>query len=239
MSLTPLGGFNNRMTTINKHAGSTSAHHVNNHGVAVNPKANGVVSRAKSWVGRHFQPGQKEMCANFVRHVFSEAGIPLGEARKPSDAGLLPHGAPLGPGYANSLAGSEIGEKVPAGGHQPGDIIMFMNTYGNYKEGVITHVGIITGKNEFVHRPTMSKPVSKDALSWGRIAEIRRPKSMAPAKVASLSAKVFVHDGKACAIRGGHPVGHLNVRIEYSNGMRVYVDGREVYPSSMEVQIFY
>ncbi|MBA3975354.1 MAG: hypothetical protein C0504_14200 [Candidatus Solibacter sp.] len=229
------------MTTTNKHNGSasTAAHHVKQHGVAVNPKSNAVVNRARSWVGRHFQPGKKEMCANFVRHVFSEAGIPLGEAKRPTDAGLLPQGAPLGPGYANSLAGGEIGEKVAPGAHQPGDIIMFMNTYGNYKEGVITHVGIITGSDEFVHRPTMSKPVSRDALSWGRIAEIRRPKSMAAAKAGGQSAKVFVHDGKACAIRSGHAVSHLNVRIEYGKGMRVYVDGREVHPSSMEVQIFY
>jgi probable lipoprotein NlpC len=235
-------GFDNRMSTIEHKsgaAGPAARHTAQHNGVAVNPKSNAVVNRARSWVGRHFQPGRKEMCANFVRHVFSEAGIPLAEARKPSDAGLLPQGAALGPGYANSLAGGEIGEKVAPGAHQPGDIVMFMNTYGNYKEGVITHVGIITAKDEFVHRPTMSAPVSRNSLSWGRIAEIRRPKSMAAAKAAGQSAKVFVHDGKACAIRAGHAVSHLNVRIEYSNRLRVIVDGREVQPSSMEVQIFY
>lgn len=138
------------------------------------------MNHAKSWVGRHFQPGKKEMCANIVRHIFSEAGIPPGEAKRPSDAGLLPQGAPPGPGYANSLAGSEVGEKVPPGARQPGDITMFMNTYGNYKEGVITHIGIVNSNNEFVHRPTMAKPVARDSRNWGRIAEIRHPRRWPP-----------------------------------------------------------
>jgi hypothetical protein len=57
---------------------------------------------------------------------------------------------------------------------------MFMNTYGNYKEGVITHIGIVNSNNEFVHRPTMAKPVARDSRNWGRIAEIRHPRRWPP-----------------------------------------------------------
>jgi hypothetical protein len=44
---------------------------------------------------------------------------------------------------------------------------------------------------------------------------------MAAAKAAAQSAKVFVKDRKACAIRGGHTVSQHNLRIGCSNGVRV------------------
>jgi len=57
-----------------------------------------VLTAAKRWVGKSFQPGEKEQCANFVRAVFKEAGVGIPSAARPSDTHLLPPGSGLGPG---------------------------------------------------------------------------------------------------------------------------------------------
>lgn len=136
------------------------------------------VQVAKSWVGRNFRPGVTEQCAAFVRAVFEEAGIDLPAAKRPADWSVT-SGLPQGPGYANSLSGDEIGTYVGFGQLQPGDIVTFFNTYGNYPEGTITHVGIYVGDGMMVHRPTASRPVEQvDMAGWLSVfAEGRRLKS--------------------------------------------------------------
>lgn len=143
----------------------------------MNEAMNKVLQRAESWVGKYFKEGESAQCANFVRNIFAEAGVPVGTAAHPSDASLLP-GEPQGPSYANSFAGAEIGEKITSlSGLQPGDIVMFKNTYGNFPAGVITHVGIVADKDCFIHRPTFDRPVQRASLrSWQSLfAEGRRP----------------------------------------------------------------
>lgn len=120
-----------------------------------------ILSVANYWIGKDFNPGQKEQCCYFVRAVFEEAGIDLGVTKKPSDNYL-----PTGEGYANSLSGDDIGEKiVKEKDLLPGDLVFFKNTYGDYSGGVITHVGIYIGNGFMVHRSTSSKPVQKVLLS--------------------------------------------------------------------------
>jgi len=135
-----------------------------------------IVIIAKEWVGHDFHPGTREQCAAFVRDVIKEAGFNVGETKKPSDLSLLPPGSALAPSYANSFAGDDIGLKITkVGDLLPGDIVLFKNTYGDWKPGVITHVGIYVGGNSFVHRPTSAKPVQKDnIISYGHFAEGRR-----------------------------------------------------------------
>jgi hypothetical protein len=118
-----------------------------------------IASKALEWVGKEFNSGMKEQCCYFVRAVLSQAGLNVGVTQKPSDNFL-----PTGRGYANSLAGDDIGKKVFRKDLQPGDLVFFKNTYGDYPEGTITHIGIYTGSGFFIHRPTSSRPVEKVVL---------------------------------------------------------------------------
>lgn len=56
---------------------------------------------------------------------------------------------------------SHYGVSVPRNQLQPGDIILFANTY---KRG-ISHVGIYMGNNNFVHAANPRRGVSTDSLS--------------------------------------------------------------------------
>lgn len=132
-----------------------------------------VLSVAKSWVGYNFRPGQTAQCANFVRSVFEEAKVYVGVASHPSDEKLIPN-EPKGASYADSFAGDDVGDKVPIDKPEPGDIVMYKNTYGNYPDGVITHVGIYEGNASIIHRPTANAPVRRDHYKYMPVAEIRR-----------------------------------------------------------------
>ncbi|MBD3886279.1 N-acetylmuramoyl-L-alanine amidase [Phormidium tenue FACHB-886] len=138
---------------------------------------NDVVKIAKSWVNRDFNPGEGEQCAIFIRYVFKQAGIFVGNAANPTDKFLLPPGSVFGPGFADSFSGNDVGQEISNQKDlQPGDIVLFRNTYGNYKTGVITHVGIYIGGGEIVHRPTRSRPVEREPISnfGGLFVEGRR-----------------------------------------------------------------
>lgn len=109
-----------------------------------------VMKTAHEWVGREFNPELNEQCCYFVRNIFSLAGMELGVTEKPSDNFF-----PTGEGYANSLAGDDIGKKINKISElQEGDLIFFKNTYGNWPDGTITHIGIYSGNEEFIHRST-------------------------------------------------------------------------------------
>lgn len=125
-----------------------------------------VVQAARSWVGKHFAEGQSEQCAYFVRHVFSSVGIRLPVTTSPRDSGILVRAgiSPLtAPGLANSFSGPDVGDRFDT--PQPGDLVMFCNTYGEYPPGVITHVGIVTGNGQMVDRSTSSAPVRERPIS--------------------------------------------------------------------------
>jgi len=120
-----------------------------------------ILSVALEWVGREFNPGQNEQCACFVRKVFSLSGIEPGVTEKPSDNYF-----PTDESYANSLAGDDIGMKINrVRDLMPGDLVFFKNTYGDWPDGTITHVGIYCGNGDFVHRSTIDGPVEKQSLS--------------------------------------------------------------------------
>ena len=48
---------------------------------------------------------------------------------------------------------------------QPGDLVFLKNTYGNWADGVFTHVGIYTGNGNYIDRPTMSGPVKTRSIA--------------------------------------------------------------------------
>lgn len=179
-----------------------------------------VVKVAKSWVGYEFHPGEPAQCANFVRAVFKEAGVPLASAKLPSDHHLIP-GEPIAASYADSFAGDDVGVNVSRDQLQPGDIVMWRNTYGSWPVGVITHVGIYVGNGQCVHRSTSSKPVSQIDLDTFYLQECRAPlafkaaaenKEAAPAGGDS-KLKVYWDQGKLTLVVSGSPLlpGHYSV----------------------------
>lgn len=211
-------------------------------GNSTDPMAERVYRRARKMVGTAFRPGKKEQCAAFVRAVFEAEGIRLPVAKRPPDAHLIPAGECISEAHANSLSGDEIGQKVPENQARPGDIVLYQNTYGDYRRGVITHVAIFAGNGEIIHRPTFAKPVCVERLHYATIAEIRRPRALISAgnvAVASHAAKIFLHDGRASALKDGVNAPHMDVRIQYRGGaMHVFVDGHEVRAKVLELQIF-
>ena len=119
-----------------------------------------VLSIALEWTGKEFNPGQNEQCCYFVRRVFSLSGIELGVTGEPSDNYF-----PTDEGYANSLSGDDIGSRIEEiSDLMPGDLVFFKNTYGEWPDGTITHVGIYCGNGEFIHRSTIAGPVEKQSL---------------------------------------------------------------------------
>lgn len=165
-----------------------------------------VIAQANSMVGTYWRRGETCQCANFVRYVFDRCHCPLGVAAVPSDNALLPFGSPIGASYADSFAGDDVGEKIKRDALQGGDIVMFRNTYGDFPEGVITHVGIMVSSDSFVHRPTADRPVEHAFLngSWARLfAEGRRPLAFLPL---ACRAKLFAHNQKAKAYIKGSEV---------------------------------
>lgn len=200
-----------------------------------------VVKVARHWVGRDFHAGQEAQCAAFVRAVFAEAHVPLGNADNPSDRSLLPNANDLGPAYADSFAGNDVGAKVSRAEVRPGDIVMYLNTYGNFRPGVITHVAIYVGDGRVVHRPTRARPVSLDPVDLFRIGEIRRPSTYKTRVAAATgSVKCFVHDMEAAAFLNGAKASIADVRIQVRNGhIETTVNGRTVDPVSLSLQLFY
>lgn len=127
-----------------------------------------VLRIADEWVGHMFRPGVPAQCAYFVRDVFREAGMELPVTAHASD------GLPTGEGYASSFAGDDVGVKVDKLRLQPGDIVMFLNTYGDFPQGTITHVGIYIGNGQMIDRPTSSEPVKQRSVDIFHFAEARR-----------------------------------------------------------------
>lgn len=121
---------------------------------------NAIAAIALEWEGREFNPGVMAQCAYFVREVLEQAGVTLTPevTKDPLD------NHPPGIGMANGF-GADQGDVITDKSQlRPGDIIMFANTYGNWKAGTITHVGIAVGNGMMVDRPTASRPVQHRSI---------------------------------------------------------------------------
>ena len=128
-----------------------------------NSVGNRVADKAIAWVGKSYKPHEKERCADFVRFVLRQSNVRVGITRKPWDAGKQNHNGSL---MARSFFGNDIGIILTNPNQfQKGDLIGFTNTYGNFKRGAITHVGIYIGNGKVVDRSTMSAPVRVRSLS--------------------------------------------------------------------------
>lgn len=128
-----------------------------------NSIGNRVGRNAIAWVGKSYKPGERERCADFVRFVLRQSNVRMGITRKPWDAGKQNHNGSL---MARSFFGNDIGIILTNPNQfRKGDLIGFTNTYGNFKRGAITHVGIYVGRGRIVDRSTMSAPVRIRSLS--------------------------------------------------------------------------
>lgn len=213
----------------------------------MNERQKRVFDTARSWVGQWFKAGLSAQCANFVRHVYTEANLTLPVAARPIDWEQT-RNLPQGPSLANSFAGNEVGLRVAIGKAQPGDIVMFARTYGQFGPNVITHVGIYAGDAMMIDRPTMDQPVQHRSLSqyWQeRLVDVRRPHVLLddPDEVLEEDpnhqvVKVFARRNAWQAFVDGKPVEELEVQVWVKPGKcRVKVAGDlwEVDPASLEI----
>jgi cell wall-associated NlpC family hydrolase len=101
-----------------------------------------IVSQAKDYVGTPYRSGgtsSKGMdCSGLVFNVFRSYGIALPRTSRDQ---------------------ARFGEKVTRSHLQPGDLVFF-NTGGRG----VSHVGIYSGRGEFIHASTRSRRVKHDRL---------------------------------------------------------------------------
>jgi hypothetical protein len=107
---------------------------------------NKVASIAEDDVGQYYKPDQTAQCSAWVRDVIAKAGYkvePAVTAAPLDDRPVLG-----GVNMANSF-GADQGKVVyDEEAIVPGSIVLFKNTYGNWKPGSITHVGVAIGRDE-------------------------------------------------------------------------------------------
>ena len=117
-----------------------------------------IVHEALGWKEKGFRVGVAEQCMNWTREVLVAAcgkHFNTLETQHPWDEALLGPDDELLPEHADSLANEQFGEKISRPEDlQPGDLVFFKNTYGNWAAGVYTHVGIAMGDGKFIHRQT-------------------------------------------------------------------------------------
>lgn len=163
---------------------------------------NKIVENALKWEGKEFHPGVQAQCAEWVSTILDESGVQSGQGYK--------HTAWC-PDF------EDMGTEVSFSDLQPGDIVLFDNTY---QEATFTHVGIYIGNGEMIHRNTMSAPVQRAKLTkdyWDpRFNQGRRFK-LAPSvtEYDIQRVKIFSHDGKTTAFIGGkqYPVVSLTMEL--------------------------
>lgn len=197
---------------------------------------------------------------------------------------------PTNENFADGLAGDVVGMRVPVTQVQPGDILLFRDTYqsSEFPVGSITHVGIALDssgtmadssggrchvrnyKATFpnllveVRRPRCFGSVSTGTgltLSNGRVSkqgsfkEIKivyaggTPKVYLDGKDRSfryitvdvaqsnLHFKLFSHDGRTKALVAGHQVQSLEVVAKMQGSLHVWVGGRELKPSTVNIGV--
>ncbi|RHW76573.1 hypothetical protein D1094_09360 [Colwellia sp. RSH04] len=123
------------------------------------------MSSALQWENKGYRIGMSEQCMNWTREVLMAAcGSKFNalQTQNPWDKELLGINDKLLPEHADSLASNEFGINISRVDETiAGDLIFLKNTYGNWQPGVITHVGIATGNNRYIHRMTSNKGIVK------------------------------------------------------------------------------
>ncbi len=115
---------------------------------------------------------------------------------------------PHGEGFANSLSGSEIGEKIPTVDLlQPGDIVLWRGTIPNISSHLISRVGIYASHGKGYDRGSDGvefRPIN----TFAHFVEGRRPSALQGSGAAGavqtnpgkLSKIAFEHDKLSCKL---------------------------------------
>lgn len=150
---------------VNEQGNSDAAYESATQAVAVGSIADKVIASAMPWNEQPYKVGKAEQCMNWTREVLVAAcgaKFQTLETQSPWDKHLLGEGDKLLPEHADSLASEEFGQKITSIDQlQAGDLVFFRNTYGNWADGVITHVGISVGDGKYIHRMTSNKGIVK------------------------------------------------------------------------------
>ena len=102
-----------------------------------------ILDAAKGSLGLY--AGTPEQCANAVSAVLKKSGLNIGVTGKAWD------GIESGAALASRFSGDDIGTKLTRDQLQEGDVVTWHNTYGDWKDGTITHVGLYAGNNQVFH----------------------------------------------------------------------------------------
>jgi len=164
-------------------------------------------------------------CAAFVRWCFKEGidrSLPI--VRHPDlyrRLGLSFVGGEL---TADGLAGDAIGPCLPQG-MQPGDILLFRNTYGSFPYGTITHVAIAAEQSGMMYDAGSGSRVWLRSVNTfpGKLAEVRRPKGFGAGGV-TMSQAMMMNGGVLGGGSGsGHAAGIHNRLLDHAT--RIHFDG--------------
>jgi cell wall-associated NlpC family hydrolase len=109
-----------------------------------------IATNAEKWEGKYFKQGQSARCADFVGQVVSQS------------KGTPPKN------YQKCTSWLNWGKKVSVDKIQRGDIVIYASN-GSYH-----HIGIYVGNGQIIHRPTMSKPVTRLNYKYRKIIAVRR-----------------------------------------------------------------
>lgn len=127
--------------------------------------ASRVIAAAMPWDQKEYRVGTAEQCMNWTREILvSACGSHFAtlETQNPWDKHLLGADDELLPEHVDSLAADEFGKKISRiADLQAGDLVFLKNTYGNWAEGVLTHVGIALGDGTYIHRMTSNDGIVK------------------------------------------------------------------------------
>jgi GH24 family phage-related lysozyme (muramidase)/cell wall-associated NlpC family hydrolase len=140
-----------------------------NFGAILDPKK--ILNTAFSWLGKKFKPGVSAQCINWIRDVFKQAGQKL-----PENLGKSIDGASYGVQEAGSLLKDSIGQVIKDKSKiQPGDLIFWKKTYGNFGNDV-THIGIATGNGKMIDRGASNAPIVERPIdTFGNFVAAVRP----------------------------------------------------------------
>lgn len=207
-----------------------------------------VASAARNRAGKSFRPGVIEQCMAFVRDVLQEVKHPLRDAVTKRAVDGLETSYYL----ASSLAGRDLGQLVDRVSQlEPGSVVFFANTYGEWPEGTITHVGIYVGGGKMVHRPTAARPVESVDLVPGSywanlfrcgllLQDQKADGPPAPAPNPPDRLKIYAHSGKVQVLHDGQVQGASQVVIDVHDGkVGVKVNGQVIQLVSLGLELVY
>lgn len=204
-----------------------------------------LIKVAQSWIGRYFPPDdpataedesmRQAMCAAFCAHCLNAVGY------------AWPRGINTNwvPDYSGADNGRPLGQRIATRAELvPGDLVVFG---GTYLDATSTHIGIHTGGQTMVHRPTYSRPVEQvrfDAGYWRDHFEcgVRLIGGTAPGRTGPKRRrfKVFAHSGKLSILHDGKPVRATEIKL-FANGgkLAVVVNGKTLEVDSLGLELVY